>query len=180
MQRHIGLTLLELMIALSIVALTFIVVGPSAHHLYQNNVIISQLNSTSSVVQFARHHAIHTKHTTIICPTADFIDCDKDWNQHKMVFVDDNANHRLDHDERLLTTLTRSHNTVTTGPSTPIRFNFNGVSASPATIKICDLNATDRHARALFVSLQGRIKVSRDKDGDGIYETNSGRDLHCR
>ncbi|MCP3428939.1 GspH/FimT family pseudopilin [Opacimonas viscosa] len=179
MKQQYGLTLLEMMIALSILAITFTFVGPSANQLYQKNLIIGELNHTSSVIQFARHHAINTKNTTIICPTSDFVSCGTDWNSHKMVFVDDNANNILDGDEIILTTLTQTTDVLISGPSSPVQFNFNGASASPATIKICAQDANDTSARGLFISLQGRATVSKDSDNDGIHETNSGTALSC-
>ena len=179
MKQQYGLTLLELMIALSILAMTFTFVGPSANQLYQKNLIIGELNHTSSVIQFARHHAINTKNTTKICPTTDFINCGTNWNSHKMVFVDENTNNVLDGSEIILTTLTQTDSVQISGPASPIQFNFNGASASPATIKICDRDNHADSARGLFISLQGRTTVSKDADNDGIHETNAGTALSC-
>jgi len=179
MNQQYGLTLLELMITLSILSITFVFVGPRANELYQNSLIIAELNHTSSVIQFARHHAINTKNTTKICSTADFIHCGTNWNNHKMVFVDDNVNNILDGDEVILTTLTQTDNVQMNGPATPVQFNFNGASASPATIKICGHNNQDTSARGIFISLQGRTTVSKDSNNDGIHETNAGKALSC-
>ena len=178
--RQRGLTLLEMLLGLSIIALTMTFVVPSAHDIFTQNRIISELNRTSSLLQYARLYALETKQTMSVCPASNFSTCSSDWRASKIVFADINDNGIRDSTEPLiLSTETSEIQNVMSGPASPIRFFFSGSSASPATIKICDASEDSRFSRALFVSLQGRVTMSKDNDGDGVYETNAGTALAC-
>lgn len=175
-----GLTLLEMMMGITIVGLTMTFVVPSAHSIFTQNRIISELNRTSSLLQYARLSALETKQTISVCPSGNFSTCSSDWSNSKIVFADINNNNIRDTDEELLISSEISElQNIVTGPSGVIRFYFNGSSATPATIKICNAGQEVQFTRALFVSLQGRVTLSKDSDDDGVYETNSGTALTC-
>ena len=175
-----GVTLLEMMMGISIIGLTITFVVPSAHSIFTQNRIISEINRTSSLLQYARLHAVETKQTITVCPASNFSTCANDWSTSKIVFADVNDNNIRDSTEpMLLSTETSELQNVMTGPNTAIQFFFTGSSATPATIKICNSGEEARFSRALFVSLQGRVTTSKDSDGDGVYETNAGTALDC-
>ena len=175
-----GVTLLEMMMGISIIGLTITFVVPSAHSIFTQNRIISEINRTSSLLQYARLHAVETKQTITVCPASNFSTCSNDWSASKIVFADINDNNIRDTTEpMLLSTETSELQNVMTGPNTAIQFFFTGSSATPATIKICNSGEEARFSRALFVSLQGRVTTSKDSDGDGVYETNAGTALDC-
>lgn len=175
-----GLTLLEMMMGVSIIGLTMTFVVPSAHSIFTQNRIISELNRTSSLFQYARLHALETKQTISVCPASNFSTCSNDWSASKIVFADLNDNNIRESNEPLLLSSEVSElQNVVSGPENAIRFFFNGSSATPSTIQICDANEAAQFSRALFVSLQGRVTMSKDSNGDGIYETNSGSALTC-
>ncbi len=175
-----GVTLLEMMMGISIIGLTMTFVVPSAHSIFTQNRIISEINRTSSLLQYARLHAVETKQTITVCPASNFSTCSNDWRASKIVFADVNDNNIRDSTEpMLLSTETSELQNVMTGPNTAIQFFFTGSSATPATIKICNSGEEARFSRALFVSLQGRVTTSKDSDGDGVYETNAGTALDC-
>jgi type IV fimbrial biogenesis protein FimT len=175
-----GVTLLEMMMGISIIGLTMTFVVPSAHSIFTQNRIISEINRTSSLLQYARLHAVETKQTITVCPASNFSTCSNDWSASKIVFADINDNNIRDTTEpMLLSTETSELQNVMTGPNTAIQFFFTGSSATPATIKICNAGEEARFSRALFVSLQGRVTMSKDSDGDEVYETNAGTALDC-
>lgn len=178
--RQHGLTLLEMMMGLSIIGLTMTFVVPSAHSIFTQNRIISEINRTSSLLQYARLHAVETKQTISVCPASNFSTCSNDWSASKIVFADVNDNNIRDSNEPLLLSSETSEiQNVMSGPANPLQFFFTGSSATPGTIQICDASEDAGFSRALFVSLQGRVTMSKDSDGDGIYETNAGAALSC-
>ena len=75
-----GLTLLEMMMGITIVGLTMTFVVPSAHSIFTQNRIISELNRTSSLLQYARLSALETKQTISVCPSGNFSTCSSDWS----------------------------------------------------------------------------------------------------
>jgi type IV fimbrial biogenesis protein FimT len=175
-----GMTLIELMLVIAISAIVLTLVVPSAESIFAQQRIIAQLNHSSSTLQYARHQAVSRLQTTTMCPTTDFVSCQSDWTQAYMVFVDSNENGQRDSTETLLhSTSAAPFGLLISGPTAPVRFYFSGVSASPATLLFCDHSGDNRFARALFISMQGRISLSRDSNNDGLYETNSGTPLAC-
>lgn len=178
--RQQGTTLIELMIGLSIVAIVLIVAVPSAQQIIIQNRVVGQINELSGVVQFARATAIDQQVDTIICPTSDFTNCTTNWSNAKMVFIDENLSGTRNDDEELLvgTPIISSTNFID-GPEAVIRFQASGEVNSMATLLICHKDKEAKYARALTVSLQGRVKISRDTNKDGVHEDNSGSDLDC-
>lgn len=178
--RYRGVTLLEMLIVIAIVSIVLTVVAPNVQHILIANRLAAQTNEISAVLQFARHRAIDEQVRTTLCPTEDYAACSNNWGQAKMVFVDANDNGARDNNEVLLSSTGRSHQTLQlSGPSSPIHFQESGISASPASILICHQSREDEYARALIISLQGRVKASRDSNQDGIYEDNLGNPLDC-
>lgn len=180
MQRQHGLTLLELMLTMSILAIAVTLVVPSAQSLFQQQRIIATVNTMSASLQLAKEHAVTQFSDVTLCPTIDYVTCQNDWSQAKMIFVDVNDNNERENDETIIHSLpeapfgvdiTSSNNTIT--------FYMSGFSATPSTILLCDRSDENSLARALFISLQGRVSVSMDNNGDGIHETNSGTSLDC-
>lgn len=178
--RQQGTTLVELMIGLSIVAIILIVAVPSAQNIVIQNRVVAHINELSGVVQFARATAINEQVDTIICPTSDFTNCTTNWSNAKMVFIDENlSGTRNDGEELLVGTPIISSSNFIDGPEAAIRFQASGAVNTMATLLICHKDKDAKYARALTLSLQGRVKISRDADKDGVHEDNAGTDLSC-
>ncbi len=180
LNRQSGFSLTEIMIGLAIIGILITSVGPQVREILIRNRIIGQINELSAVVQFARHTAINEQITTILCPTTNFSSCTLDWNDPKMVFIDLDGNGQRGSDEELLVGAGNIVDTNSlTGPAGTISFQANGAVASPATLLLCHEDNEAKFARALTISLQGRVKLSQDTDNDGIHETNAGAALSC-
>ncbi len=176
-----GLTLIEMLIGMAIIAVLYTAAVPSLAKLITQNRVIAEINELSAIIQFARHQAIDENTVTLLCPTLNFVECNRNWNNPKMVFADLNFNRQRDNDEAILAGLsaTSVHNNLY-GPATQIRFSESGIVNSPATLTLCDNQNSVQFARAVTVSLQGRVKMSRDTNNDDIYENNAGEPLQCR
>ena len=175
-----GVTLLEMMITLAILAIVLTVVAPSMQDFLIKNRITGEINEISGVVQYARHLAIDEQINVVICPSADFEACGTDWNNPKIVFIDTNADgNRSSGEDLLVTTSKASDSTKITGPNANIHFKDSGAASQAFTIQICPNNNVVTFARALSVSLQGRVKVSADSDDDGTHEDMDGNALSC-
>ena len=175
-----GISLIELMIGLAISGILITAVGPMVRDILITNRVIGQINELSAVVQTARHIAINEQSTAIICPTTNFTSCSADWNDPKMVFVDLDANGIRGADEEIMAgsgVIIDNYNL--SGPAGNISFQGNGSVASPSTLLLCHNSNDAKFARALTVSLQGRVKMSQDGNNDGIHEDNSGSALVC-
>lgn len=178
--HELGITLTEIMIGLAIVGILLMSVGPSVREILIRNRMIGQINELSAVIQFARHTAINEQIDAVVCPTTNFSTCTTEWNDPKMVFIDLDGNGQRSSDEEMLA---GSGNIIATndltGPNGTISFQASGAVASPATLLLCHEDNEAKYARALTISLQGRVKLSEDSNRDGVHEDNSGNALSC-
>ncbi len=178
--RQNGVTLMELMITMAILGIVITIVVPSAQSILIQNRIVGEINEVSAVVQFARATAIDEQTDTIVCPSTNFSTCTENWDNPKMVFADlDGDGERSDDEELLVGTSAISSANDLSGPDSPIRFQANGAVSSPSSLVLCHKDKEDKYARAITVSLQGRVRSSQDTDGDSVYEDNSGNALDC-
>lgn len=179
-KRQRGVTLVEMMITLAIAAILLTLVAPNVQSILRKNRITAEINELSGLLQFARYTAIDEQVTAIVCPTTDFASCNNDWNSPKMVFIDDNANNSRDGAEALLLssqTISSAHS-MTANDNT-VRFLDSGGAEAAVNIRLCPNTNDATFARALFVSLQGRTRISVDENNDGTHEGANGSNLNC-
>ena len=177
---HLGFTLLELLVAVAIVAILVTAVGPSIQSIVIKNRITADINSLSAVAQRARFTAVDEQTEVILCPTSDYEDCETDWSNAKMAFIDRNINGARDSDETILFTSDPINSAnVIYGISGSIAFDEQGAIDTAATITICPKDNDAAYASAVILSLFGRISVAVDGDGDGTKEDLSGSALSC-
>ncbi|MDM7859747.1 GspH/FimT family pseudopilin [Alteromonas sp. ASW11-36] len=175
-----GVTLLEMMITVAIVAIVLTTVAPSIQSILVQNRIIGEINELSGIIQFARHSAIDEQTNTVVCPTEDYTNCTNNWDNAKMVFMDLDANGMRGANEVLLvaSSVINRVNDMT-GPAGGFAFLPSGAASANATILLCHQNNNNEYARALTISLQGRVKMSADNNNDGIHEDTNGTALDC-
>jgi type IV fimbrial biogenesis protein FimT len=179
-QSQRGMTLLEMLVALAVVAIVLTVVAPSVQTIISKNRTTSEINELSAAIQFARFNAIDQSSRAVVCPAPDFAACSANWNQAKIVFIDNNGNGARDDSEALLfsTTAIATTNTMT-GPSGPIVFYESGATNASASIKICPDSKDSKLARSININAQGRVRLSTDSDKNDIFEDTDGNELSC-
>lgn len=180
LSQYKGFTLLEMLI---VIAISFIVLGiiaPSAKRILDVNRIAADINHTSALVRYARTLAISQIETIKLCPANDHSVCSKSWQLPLIVFADRNHNNIRDDDEPLLASgLTIAKHHKMSGPKSPITFRENGTNASPASITLCPTSNDNTLARAIYISLQGRMRLSKDYNDDGTHERIKNTNLNC-
>jgi type IV fimbrial biogenesis protein FimT len=178
--RYKGTTLVELMVAVGILAIVGTLGVPSFLSIITKARITSETNQLNGLIRFARFKAIEQQQLTLLCPTSDYSHCDTDWNEPKIVFIDTNNNNERDPQEPMLMSMPKSHdsNQLYSHKKT-IKFYESGITASPASVRICPASNDAKYARLLTVSLQGKIKLSSDRNNDGIHENSAGTALSC-
>lgn len=91
-----GFTLIELLIVLAIAGILCLAGIPSFKYLTERlraDLAVSQLYRA---IQLTRSEAIKTNAIATLCPTDDGYQCGKDWSNGYMVFIDREANGRVD------------------------------------------------------------------------------------
>lgn len=179
-KRQKGVTILELMITVAILAIVVTTVTPSVQNMLIQNRIVAEVNEMSAILQYARAIAIDEQTDTVVCPSTDYATCGTNWNNAKIMFTDLDGDGDRDDDEELLASSSPLSSTNhLDGPEANISFQGNGAVSSPATLLFCHQDKDNEYARALIISLQGRVKLSQDSDNDGIHEDNAGTSLDC-
>ena len=176
-----GFSLLEIMIVLAIFSILLLAVSTDVKTILAKHRILSELNQMSSLIHLSRAHAIDTQSTATLSPTRDLASCQfSNWNMQKMVFFDFNNNKLRDNTEPLLAALPKVGKGVKAyGPRKAIQFLASGVVGSTATLAFCPTQQNAVLNRALIVSLQGRIRVSKDYNQDYIHEVRQGVPVNC-
>lgn len=175
-----GLTLVELLIALAIMAILLTVVAPNIQSILTKNRITADINEMSSVVQYARFSAIDQSNTALVCPSDDFENCSSNWDLPKIVFIDNNANGSRDSSEALLmTTEATNSQQHFSGPNAALAFDESGISNMSVSLVLCPNDNDTEFARSVNVNQQGRTRISIDSNNDGIHEDVSGNNLSC-
>jgi type IV fimbrial biogenesis protein FimT len=179
-KRQKVVTLVELMVTVSIVAIILTFVGPNIQSILIKNRMIAEINETSSMIQYARHHAIDEQGLVVVCPSTDYSVCSKDWNNPKIVFIDEDDNAIRSATEELLVTIgATSAISLMTNTTDIIKFTGTGEANETTEILLCHKDGKAEYARSLSVTLQGRVKMSTDSDKNGINENSSGTELSC-
>ncbi|MEP2651241.1 MAG: GspH/FimT family pseudopilin [Paraglaciecola sp.] len=180
MKHQKGVTLIEMMIVISIIAIVLLFVAPSMQSIVIKNRIVSEINDTSALIQYARHTAINEQVLTVVCPSDDYATCGDDWNDPKIVFIDEDGNSTRGNDEVLLVSIEASSETnIATASRDIIIFTESGSSINIVEYKICHEDGNTAYAHGLTVNRQGRVKMGNDSDSNGINEDSIGNDLSC-
>ncbi|WP_333971751.1 GspH/FimT family pseudopilin [Alteromonas mediterranea] len=175
-----GLTLLEMLVAVAVLAIILTTVAPGIQNIIIKNRITADLNNLSAVAQRARFTAVDEQTSVTLCPTTNYAACTNNWKNAKMVFVDANGNGSRDNSEALIIA-SDPLNTANAvyGITGSLVFDEQGGINRAATITLCPSDNNADYASALLLSLYGRISVAVDSNGDDIKEDLAGDNLAC-
>ncbi|MFT7286853.1 MAG: type IV fimbrial biogenesis protein FimT [Halieaceae bacterium] len=185
--RHSGgLTLIELLIVLSIVAIATNIAAPAFVERINALRSASAMRHLATLLNFGRYHALTVNIPTTVCALDARRKCVRNWSREQeiAVFVDGNGNHRLDPSELQLRSIRwpmrggeLSWRASLARPY--IEFETTGGTWQNGTLYYCPDNRDARHARSLVLSHSGRSYLPGDSNGDGIREDRHGRNLRC-
>ena len=171
MKLHRGFTIIELMIAVLVLALLATVGVPSFGNIITNNRIVAQANSLHADILYARSEAVKRDTKVVICwsgnPAAT-TPCGASgtgWGDGWIVFVDSDEDDTFDAGEPIVKAqdgLTAGVSLSLSGP-TQIVYEGDGRlgTAGSPTFKFCSADNDNQYTREIDISPLGNPKVAK-------------------
>ena len=159
-----GLTLIELLSTLMIVAVLANIAVPSFTVLVQDKKQDAQLSDFKNSVLITRSEAIKRGVPTVICASTNGVTCaNASWTPGWVSFVDDNGNDEYDVGEfviRVNSGLDPGYSLIgSVNVASKIRYQASGDALESGSITLCDPRGVDK-AQAIVVSPSGKPKLS--------------------
>ena len=168
-----GLTLIELLIALSVMAILVAVAIPAYSNMLISHRLATQSNTFLSALHLARSEAIKRNGRVVVCKSSSGESCAAGggWEQGWIVFEDANNNASLDDAEALLRWgQALDEGFVMTGNApvaayvsyTPLGLTKKTSGAFQAgTITLCPPDGSEGDARQVVISITGRPRIKK-------------------
>lgn len=157
-----GMTLIELLLVVSVVAILLANALPSFRETIMDSRRTAAINELVGTIQFARGEAAKRNREVVLCPSGGGRQCTADpWNLGWLVFanLDKDSPARLDAGEPLLYVKPARDGLEITANRLAFRFRPLGVRSVNGTITFCDSRGA-QYARAVIISYTGRPRVS--------------------
>lgn len=169
-QRQRGLTLIELVATVAVIAILTGVGVPSFQSLMANQKQTTAINSYIASFQQARMRAVAQASQVVLCPSSNGITCTGglSWDQGWLIYDDDNRNRRHDAGETVVAVFaalpTGLGATSSIGRPQLVYRSDGSVSGSNLRLTLCDQRGTD-YARSVVVNNHGRPRSGPDEIG---------------
>lgn len=177
-------TLIELLITISIIAITFNLAIPSFGQAMDRSKVSANAQRLTQTLQSARLKAISSNNKVTLCPIDNALVCGSDWSTGYMSFVDNNGDRQYDNDDELLYQYYSEDEKFSLswrafGFKKSLQWTGTGITNHQnGSFELCYDNKADM-SRALFLTKAGRIRHSKDTDGDDIHENSTGGEINC-
>lgn len=185
MKQSQGLTLPELLITLSIIAILIGIGTPSFKTLIEHRRSELVMDQLKQLIYFTRYKAIQTGGYVIMCPSINSVKCSNNWLDPIIVFNDQNMNKAVDTNEvvsRMLKPLQNGETLKLRASANKKYLLFNGRGFTHGlfgNLTFCQANQTIKGAHRLTINRLGRVRIHKDLDGDGIIDGSSSRPIAC-
>jgi type IV fimbrial biogenesis protein FimT len=164
-----GVTLIELMVTISIVAILLAIGVPSYKYVTVANRTSSEVNGLLGDMQYARSEAIKEGQAVVVCSSKDQATCagSSSWATGWIVFSDLNGNGSYDAGEPVLRVqgaLSSSGDTLAADQNTKaVSFNREGFApgANIVTVTLHDSTSNQQWTRCLKISTVGMLMTTR-------------------
>ncbi|WP_394176963.1 GspH/FimT family pseudopilin [Thalassotalea litorea] len=183
-KQHGGISLVELMVVIALIMILSLIAVPGVQGIYQNQLSRTEMERWRGILQLARQSAISYQQRVTVCPSTDKAVCGGLWHQGGLVFVDKDLNHDFSHGDILIRTIHDSTKSFVLDwrsfqGTNYLQFEPSGfTNAHNGTLTICS-EQSSRYHRAIIISRSGRVRIARDYDADGVYETSPGSLIDC-
>lgn len=185
--RHFntGLTLLELLVTLFVLALLLNLSTPGMLHLVQQKASEVTIKRLHRAIEVARTSAITQNSLVTLCRSSDGTSCGGKWQQGVLVFVDQDGDRKLEPEDSLIRYFSfpefsgeiywRAFQNRQYLQITPI----GSTRYQNGNFTVCPNSGSLHDAQQIILNRAGRVRYAIDADGDGIREDSGGKPLRC-
>lgn len=179
-----GWTLVELLIVLAILSIT-LGFASGSYGIIQKARYQSAGNDIAQAVMYARTLSLGSSAPSYLCPSQDGISCQKAWSGQLIVYRDLNGDKLLDVDDETLRVINFKDRQAKIKWRAFQNKRYLEITASGmtnyqnGTFTLCPINGDLHHAKTIILNVAGRPYFGKDKNGNGIMEYSSGKDVSC-
>ncbi|MGX5174299.1 GspH/FimT family pseudopilin [Aliikangiella sp. IMCC44653] len=180
-----GFTLIDLMIALSIFVVLFGYAVPKLTLFIEKQATISVLLNLKSSLQYARKMAITNTKKVTLCPSNDGRTCTQNWSKGYLIFFDKDEDRLFNNSDVLLKLNQLNDDNLSLrwrafGKRDSFQWHQTGITNHQnGTFELCH-QLHPKLSRALIITKSGRIRHSKDSNGDGFHEGATNKKLKCQ
>lgn len=180
-----GMTLFEMLVVIILTGILLAFAVPRFKDLFAR---IQAWRITSEIAQMtnqARLAAIERGYPVGLCGSSSAVDCNGRWVDGLLLFVDSNRSRDKDVGEEILhfTPLNASPSVVAWqgfGGNGALLVEAMGTPyAGNGSFTYCSADAEPAYRRQVIVNRGGRVRLSRDTNGDGVHESTTGGAISC-
>ncbi|WP_345332769.1 GspH/FimT family pseudopilin [Ferrimonas pelagia] len=158
-KKQTGLTLVELLIAVSIAAILLGVGAPQLSGLMANARADNEIDTLYQDLISTRYLAMAYQNNITVCPLDEKGSCVNQWQDGYTVFVDDGGDGVLGEDDEILQQRSAIHPQDALKVShSQIRFSPDGFTMNTGTFIYCPLTANSDNSRKLSIYRTGRVR----------------------
>jgi len=183
-KTSLGFTLIELLTVVAIVGILGGAAIPSMTDIFDANQSTTNLNDFVHRLHLTRNHALQSGKYITICAKGENQVCGRDWSAGQLIFEDKNENLQVDIDEWMIYTgqsLTKEYRLTWRAFQNKryLRYSPTGMTDwQNGTFRFCNLEKPKLN-RALIINAPGRVRLSKDSNGDGYHEDRTGNKIIC-
>lgn len=158
-----GVTLVELMVTVAVLAIVTAIAYPSFTDVLRSNRVSTATNELVASLALARSEAIRSARPTGVCASKEGSACDGSWSDGLLVWEDRDGDGELDPGEQVVRFAALKGRFTVTGPGR-VRFDGRGRSApgqDALTLQPADCPEGKLHRRELHVSATGQLRTER-------------------
>ena len=171
-----GFSLIELLVCIGIVSALLTISLPSMKSFTGRQRVAVQISEIRSALLLARSLAVMEDEIWKVCMLDIGQKCIKQNGTSLAVFRDDNNDNQLGHDEKRkeFSSIEGVKIKFSASNRPYIRFKITGESMESGNFQVCASDPTFDQGRQVIIYRSGRIRLSKDTNGDGYHESWSG------
>jgi len=179
-----GFTLIDLLVSLSLFALTVSFVF-NASDMLEKHQVDRQARGVLNAINYGRSQAIKQGKSVFICPSKNGSTCDRSWSTSMLVYQSSNDDKNFDAGDTLLYRfdLTDSGPKIKWGSFRKKHYlellPTGMTNYQNGTYTVCAESKNPDTAIPVIVNVAGRPYFGKDRNGDGVREYSSGNAVSC-